>query len=179
MRNPWFKPKIYMKKLIVISIAILSFSTASAQLMSLGFVKNCMSYNRTAYENELFKKHYFKVEQAVENPQNALLKEATSYSNEKDAANGEIKVLSLITDKQKITEIYFVNGPKNDYSKNFTEVYNQMVSFFNNQTSFKSAKYNVDVTKFTKDKIVYYVYKLKEIMVIVVSDLKLEERYFK
>lgn len=168
-----------MKKLIVISIAILSFSKASAQLMSLGFVKNCMSYNRSAYENELFKKHYFKVEQAVENPQNSLLKGATSYSNEKDAANGEIKVLSLITDKQKITEIYFVNGPKNDYSKNFTEVYNQMVSFFNNQTSFKSAKYNVDVTKFTKDKIAYYVYKLKEIMVIVVSDLKLEERYFK
>ena len=168
-----------MKKLIVISIAILSFSAASAQLMSLGFVKNCMGYNRTAYENELFKKHYFKVEHAVENPQNALLKEATSYSNEQDAANGEIKVLSLITDKQKITEIYFVNGAKNDYSKNFTEVYNQMVSFFNNQTSFKSAKYNVDVTKFTKDKIVYYVYKLKEIMVIVVSDLKLEERYFK
>lgn len=168
-----------MKKLIVISIAILSFSAASAQLMSLGFVKNCMGYNRTAYENELFKKHYFKVEQAVENPQNSLLKGATSYSNEKDAANGEIKVLSLITDKQKITEIYFVNGPKNDYSKNFTEVYNQMVSFFNNQTSFKSAKYNVDVTKFTKDKIAYYVYKLKEIMVIVVSDLKLEERYFK
>lgn len=168
-----------MKKIIIIALAIVSYSTASAQLMSLGFIKNCMSYNRTAYENELFKKHFFKVEHAVENPQNPLLKGATSYSNEKDAANGEIKVLSLITDKQNITEIYFVNGPKNNYSKNYTEVYNQMVSFFNNQTSFKSAKYNVDVTKFTKDKTSYYVYKLKEIMVIVVSDLKLEETYFK
>jgi hypothetical protein len=144
----------------------------------MGFVKNCIGFNRSAYENELFKKHYFKVEHAVENPQNLLLKGASSYSNEKNATNGEIKVLSLITDKQKITEIYFVNGPKNDYSKNFTEVYNQMVSFFNNQTSFKSAKYNVDVTTFTKDNISYYVYKMKEIMVIVVSDLKLEETYF-
>lgn len=168
-----------MKKIIIIAITTLFSINASAQLMSLGFVKNCMSYNRTAYENELFKKHYFKVEHAVENPQNALLKGATSYSNEKDAANGEIKILSLITDKQKITEIYFVNGPKNNYSNNFTEVYNQMVSFFNNQTSFKSSKYNVDVTKFTKDKTSYYVYKLKEIMVIVVSDSKLEETYFK
>jgi hypothetical protein len=167
-----------MKKLIVISIAIISFYSASAQFMSMGFVKNCIGFNRSAYENELFKKHYFKVEHAVENPQNLLLKGASSYSNEKNATNGEIKVLSLITDKQKITEIYFVNGPKNDYSKNFTEVYNQMVSFFNNQTSFKSAKYNVDVTTFTKDKISYYVYKMKEIMVIVVSDLKLEETYF-
>ncbi len=168
-----------MKKIIIIAFAILSYSTASAQLMSLGFIKNCMGYNRTSCENELFKKHYFKVEHAVENPQNALLKGATSYSNEKTTANGEIKVLSLITDKQKITEIYFVNGPKNDYTKNFTEVYNQMVSFFDNQTSFKSTKYNVDVTKFTKDKNYYYVYKLKEIMVIVVSDMKLDETYFK
>lgn len=168
-----------MKKIIIIAIASIFSHTASAQLMSLGFVKNCMGYNRTAYENELFKKHYFKVEHAVENPQNALLKGATSYSNEKTPADGEIKILSLITDKQQITEIYFVNGPKNDFSKNFTDVYNQMVSFFDNQTSFKSTKYNVDVTKFTKDKLNYYVYKLKEIMVIVVANVKLEDTYFK
>ena len=168
-----------MKKLFIILFAIALCSTASAQLMSLGFIKNCMTYNRTAYENELFRKHYFKTENAVETPQNMLLKGACAYSNEQNKANGEIKILSLITDKQQITEIYFVNGAKNDWSKNFTEVYNQMVSFFDNQTSFKSAKYNVDVTKFTKDKVFYYVYKLKEIQVIVVANTKLDETYFK
>ena len=168
-----------MKKIILLSIAIISFNNASAQLMSLGFVKNCMTYNRTAYTNELFRKHYFTVENAIATAQNNLLIGAMSYSNEKNTADGEIKVLSLISDKQKITEIYFVNGPKNDYSKNFTEVYNQMVSFFDNQLVFKSTKYNTDVTKFTKDKVYYYVYKLKEIPVIVVADFKLDEVYFK
>jgi hypothetical protein len=167
-----------MKKIFFITLSIISIS-ASAQLMSLGFIKNSMSYNRTAFENELFKKHYFKTANAVENPQNPLLAGACSYSNEQNTANGEIKVLSLITDKQKFMEVYFINGPKNDWSKNFTEVYNQMVSFFNNQTSFKSTKYNVDVTKFSKDNSYYYVYKLKDNMVIVVSDKKLDDTYFK
>jgi hypothetical protein len=173
-----------MKKILIIALSIVSFS-ASAQLMSLGFIKNCMTYNRTSFENELFKKHYFKTANAVENPQNAMLAGASSYSNEQNTANGEIKVLSLITDKQKITEITFINGPKNDWSKNFTEVYNQMVSFFNNQTSFKTSKFNsneikeTEVTKFSKDNNYYYVYKLKGNMMIVVSDKKLEDTYFK
>ncbi len=168
-----------MKKIIVILLAIFSFSTASAQLMSLGFVKNCMTYDRTACTNELFRKHYFMVENAIATAQNNLLVGAMSYSNEKISANGEIKILSLIKEKQKITEIYFVNGSTNNYSKNYTEVYNQMVSFFDNQIVFKSAKYNVDVTKFTKDKVFYYVYKLKEISVIVVANYKLDDLYFK
>lgn len=168
-----------MKKAIILLLAIAMYSKASAQLMSLGFVKNCMTYNRTAYENELFRKHYFKTDNAIESPQNMLLKGACAYSNEQNKAKGEIKVLSLITDKQQITEIYFVNGSEESYLKNFTEVYNQMVSFFDNQTSFKSAKYNVDVTKFTKDKVFYYVYKIKEMPVIVVANTKLDETYFK
>lgn len=168
-----------MKKIIIIVISFALSINATAQLMSLGFVKNCMTYDRTAYTNELFKKHYFMVENSIATAQNNLLIGAMSYSNEKVPSNGEIKVLSLINEKQKITEIYFVNRPKNDYSKNFTEVYNQMVSFFDNQIVFKSAKYNVDVTKFTKDKVFYYVYKLKEIPVIVVSNMKLDETYFK
>ncbi len=169
-----------MKKYIIVCLtALLTYTSASAQLMSLGFVKNCMTYDRAPYENELFKKHYFSVEKSVANPQNSLLAGACSYSNEQAPANGEIKVLSLIKDSKRITEVYFVSGPKNDYSKNYTEVYNQMVSFFNNQTSFKSTRYNVDVTKFTKDKFFYYVYKLKEIPVIVISNYKIDEEYFK
>ena len=138
-----------------------------------------MTYNRTALTNEMFRKHFFTVENSIATAQNNLLIGAMSYSNEKETAKGEIKVLSLIKEKQQICEIYFVNGPKNDYSANFTEVYNQMVSFFNNQMSFKSTKYNVDVTKFTKDNVYYYVYKLKEIPVIVVANYKLDDLYFK
>ncbi len=167
-----------MKKIIFITlISILTFN-ASAQLMSLGFVKNCMTYDRTGLTNELFKKHYEIAERSIPTAQNPMLVGATSYSNEKVSANGEIKVLSLINDTKKITEIYFVNGPKNNYDKNFTEVYNQMVSFFDNQTSFKSKKYNTDVTKFTKDKVSYYVYKIKEIPVIVIANYKIEDEYF-
>ncbi|MGZ4033753.1 MAG: hypothetical protein ACXVPU_06555 [Bacteroidia bacterium] len=167
-------------KVVLIALAsIFLINRSYGQLMSLGFVKNCMTYNRTALTNELFRKHFFMVENSVATAQNNLLVGAMSYSNEKDPANGEIKVLSLIKEKQQICEIYFVNGPKNDYSKNYTEVYNQMVSFFNNQISFKSTKYNVDVVKFTKDGVFYYVYKLKETPVIVVANYKLDDVYFK
>lgn len=169
-----------MKKIICITfISFLAYTQTSAQLMSLGFVKNCMTYNRTALTNEMFRKHFFMVENSIATAQNNLLVGAMSYSNEKVPENGEIKVLSLIKEKQKITEIYFVNGPKNDYTTNYNEVYNQMVSFFNNQISFKSTKYNVDVVKFTKDGVFYYVYKLKEVPVIVVADYKLDDVYFK
>jgi hypothetical protein len=169
-----------MKKIIFISlVAIFSHSTLSAQLMSFGFVKNCMTFNRTATTNEMFIKHYAIVERSVTTAQNSLLIGAMYYSNEKDPTNGEIRVLSNINDSKQITEISFVNGTSNNYSKNYTDVYNQMISFFKNQTTFKSTKYNMDVVKFTKDNVFYYVYKIKEIPVIVISNYKIDELYFK
>ena len=167
-----------MKKTILITLITILSLNASAQLMSLGFVKNCMTYDRTALTNELFKKHFDVVERSISTAQNPMMAGAMSYSNEKIPASGEIKILSLINDTKKITEIYFANGPKNDFSKNFVEVYNQMVSFFDNQISFKSKKFNVDVTKFTKGNVSYYVYKIKEMPVIVIANYKIEEQYF-
>ena len=137
-----------------------------------------MTYDRTALTNELFKKHYAVAERSIATAQNPMLVGAMSYSNEKNLANGEIKVLSLINESKKVTEIYFVNGPKNNYSNNFAEVFKQMVAFFDNETSFKSTKYDTNVTKFTKDKVHYYVYKLKEIPVIVVANYNIDEAYF-
>ncbi|HEY0031512.1 MAG TPA: hypothetical protein VGC65_12180 [Bacteroidia bacterium] len=169
-----------MKKVILVCIiAIITSTSASAQLMSLGFVKNCMSYDRTALTNELFKKHYEVVERSIATAQNPLLVGAMHYSNEKNPANGEIKVLSLINDSKKIAEIYFVNGTKSNYTNNYAEVFKQMVAFFDNESSFKSTKYDTNVTKFTKDKVHYYTYKIKEIPVIVVANYNIDEAYFK
>ncbi len=105
---------------------------------------------------------------------------ATYYSNEKqrDATKGEIAVLSLINDDKKITEISFVNSSKNDYSKNYNDVYDQMIKFFNNEKAFKSEKYKTNVLKFSKDKIIYYVYKNNNMPTIVISNYKIDEEYF-
>ena len=155
------------------------FMRANAQFMSLGFIKNCSSYKKTTFEDELTKKHFFLVQKpaTVSSP---LLAEAVAYSNEKKenaGTAGEIKVLSLINEKLNLTEITFFNGSKN-YWKNYNEIFKQMVNFFNNQQSFKSLKYKTDVALFSKDNIFYYAYKNGEIPVIVISNVKLENTYF-
>jgi hypothetical protein len=166
------------KILFLLVFSLFSYTQAGAQLMSLGFVKNCMQYKRTTYTDELEKKHFSLIQDKVEAPSNMVLAGASYYSNTKKedvSAKGELKVLSLISETAKITEITFTNA---SYYNNYNEVFKQMVSFFSNQQSFKSKKYKTDVAKFSKDGIFYYAYKNGEVPVILVTDAKIEEKYF-
>lgn len=167
-------------KLRIVFLLIFSFTSSAtvfAQQMSFGFVRNCMSYKRTVYTDEMKQKHFQTIQDNVENPSNKLLSGAMLYSNKStvNPNSGEITVLSLITDKLKITEITF----SQEYFNLYNDIFKQMVNFFRNQQSFKNEKYKTDVAKFNKDGLFYYAYKNGEIPVIVVSDKKLEETYFK
>jgi len=167
-------------KILFLCIALVFAGNKSfAQLMTFGFIKNCMSYERTTVTDELKKKQFFIVDRSADIVNNKLLLGATYYSNNKDrdAAKGEISVLSHINVSKKVTEITFVSG-KNDYSKNFTDVHNQMISFFNNETTFKSPKYKIDVLQYIKDKTYYYVFTNNNIPTIVIANYKIDEDYF-
>lgn len=163
--------------LLFIAFSFISFNSIIAQQMSFGFIRNCMTYKRTVYTDEMKQKHFQSVQDNVENPANAALSGAMLYSNKStvNANSGEIKVLSLISDKTKITEVTF----SKEYFNLYNDIFKQMVNFFSNQQSFKNEKYKTDVAKFNKDGLFYYAYKNGEIPVIVVSDKKLEETYFK
>lgn len=165
------------KTLFLIVLGVCCFTHLFAQQMTLGFVKNCMSYKRETYTDELKKKHFNLTQDKVESPANMLLSGATLYSNlsKENPKAGEIKILSLISDKAKITEITFSEA----YFNNYNEVFKQMVNFFSNQQSFKSTKYKTDVARFSKDGINYYAYKNGPVPYIVIADSKLEETYFK
>jgi hypothetical protein len=168
------------KILILAVISILANNKSFGQLMTFGFIKNCMTYERTTVTDELKKKQFVLIERQMQAPANKLFEGAARYSNEKDgdALKGEIKVISKINGSKKITEISFVNGSKNDFSKNYTEVYNQIVSFFDNEKAFKSEKYKTDVLKFSRDRNYYYVYKINGVPTIVISNYKIDEDYF-
>jgi hypothetical protein len=165
------------KLLFLVVAACCCFGQLSAQQMSLGFVKNCMSYKRETCTDELKKKHFNLIQDKVETPTNMVHSGATLYYNasKENPKAGEIKVLSLISDKIKVTEITFSDA----YFNNYNEVFKQMVSFFSNQQSFKSTRYKTDVARFSKDGIYYYAYKNGEIPFIVISNTKLEDTYFK
>jgi hypothetical protein len=169
------KTKILLFTIILFSVHINSF----AQLMTFGFVKNCMSYKRETVTDELTKKHFFIVDKKTESSEEDLLAGSTYYSNQKEPTNsGEIRVRSLIEDKKKITEISFIKGLENDYTNNYKDVYKQMVSFFNNGNTFKSAKFKTDVSVFVKNGIYYYAFTKYETAVILISDNPLEKKYF-
>lgn len=181
-RLPPLRKKNNMKnKILLFALIMLLLNNKSfGQLMTFGFVKNCMSYGRSTVTDELKKKQFFLAERQMQAPANKLFEGAAHYSNEKDddKTKGEIRVLSQINGSKQITEISFVNGSKNDFSKNYTEVYNQIVSFFDNEKAFKSSKYKTDVLKFSKDRNYYYIYKVNGIPIIVISNYKIEEDYF-
>ncbi|MCW3083546.1 MAG: hypothetical protein JWP12_912 [Bacteroidetes bacterium] len=166
----------------IILLALVSFflmNKSFGQLMTMGFIKNCMSYARTTVTDELKKKQIFMIDRKAPTP-NKLLQDAVYYSNDKggDSIKGEIRVLSSIIGSKQITEITYITGLDNDYSKNYNDVYNQMVSFFHTEKPFKSGKYKTDVLKFTNDKSYYYVYKNGSRPVIVISNYKIDDEYF-
>ena len=167
-------------KILMFTItSMLICSSAFAQLMTFGFVKNCMTYKRETVTNELTKKHFFIVNRRLQEADHKMLVGATYYSNQKEApAKGEIRVLSLINESEKITEISFIKGSDNDYSDNYKEVFKQMLAFFNNESTFKSSKFKTDVSMFAKDKMYYYAFIHNETPTIVISDRKMEADYF-
>lgn len=168
------------KILLFALILILANNKSFGQLMTFGFIKNCMSYERSTVTDELKKKQFIIVERQMQAPANKLLEGAARYSNAKDEdkTKGEIRILSQINGSKKIIEISFINGSKNDYSKNYDEMYNQIVSFFDNEKTFKSSKFDTDVLKFSRDRNYYYTYKNNGTPIIVISNYKIDEAYF-
>lgn len=152
-----------------------------AQLMTFGFTKNCMDFERPTVTDELKKKHFLIVEDAVKKADQDLLVGAAYYSNETDRTPGigEIAVLSQIAKgSKKITEIAFKSGTKNDFSKNYNDVYNQFVQFFKVGETFKSKKFGTDVLVYLRDKRYYYFFKNNSVPTIVVSNYDIRALYF-
>jgi hypothetical protein len=170
------KTKILFFALITACISSQSF----AQIITFGFVKSCMSYERPAFTEEMTKKHFYIVEESVKKAKNKLLEGAAFYCNEKERelGNAEIDILSTINGTKKVTEISFLKGAKHDYGQTYGDIYRQMGSFFNKTAAFQSKKYKTEVTTFTKDKVYYYTYKVNDIPVIVISNYKIDEEYF-
>lgn len=166
------------KVLFLALLSTLAYARSFGQLMTFGFIKNCMTYERSTATDELKKKQFFVADRNVAVAESKLLEGATYYSNSHEPDKGEIKVLSQINGSTKITEVAFKSGTKNDYNKNFKDIHNQMISFFNNEITLKSPKYKTDVLKYTKDKLFYYVYENNKVPVIVISNNKIDEAYF-
>jgi hypothetical protein len=166
-------------KILFTAVLIFFCSFSFAQILPFGFVKNCMSYSRTTVTDELNKKQSKLIDRNYQKANNPIMQGSTYYSNEADRTPGlgEVAVLSKIDGSKQITEISFINGTKNNSTANFDDVYKQMVNFFKDERTFKSPKYN-DVNYFTKDKVYYYVFKVKDVPTIVVSNYKIDEDYF-
>lgn len=167
-------------KILLFTIALLFLGMHSfAQLMTFGFVKNCISYERKTVTDELTKKHFFIIDKNVDASDGDFLAGSTFYSNHRDSASsGDIRVRSLIESNKKITEIAFIQGFDNDYTNNYKEIYKQMVSFFNDTHTFKSAKFKTDISLFMKNGIYYYAYTKDESAYILISNSDLEKVYF-
>lgn len=170
------KTKIFFLALISTLIVGRAFS----QTLPFTFIKNCITFERQPFTDDMTKKKFYVVEESVKGSKNKAMEGATFYCNEKERELGyaEIQVLSVINGTKKITEITFTKGGKHDYTKNFGEIYNQMNSMLNKTVAFQSKKYKTEVTTFTKDKIYYYTYKVGEVPVIVISNYKIDEEYF-
>ena len=161
-------------------ISILTIGKSVAQIIPFQFIKSCISYERTAFTDDMTKRKFYVLEESAKNTTNKLMEGATFYCNEKERELGiaEIDVLSIINGSKNITEITFKKGSKHDYAKNFGDIYTQMTSYLNKTAAFQSKKYKTEVSTFTKDKIYYYTYKVNDVPVIVISNYKIDEEYF-
>ena len=168
------------KILLFALISVLALHKLSSQTLPYTFVKNCITFERAAFTEDMTKKKFYVAEESVKGAKNKLMEGATFYCNEKERELGfaEIHVLSIINGTKKITEISFLKGGKHDYTKNFGEIYNQMNSMLNKTAAFQSKKYKTEVTTFTKNQVYYYTYKVGDVPVIVISTYKIDEEYF-
>ncbi len=169
-----------IKILLFALISVLATTQSFAQIVTFSLLKSCNSYDRKGFTDEFGKKRFYIVEESVKKASNKLMDGGTLYSNQKDRDLGiaEINLLSVINETKKITEISFLKGSKYDYSKNYGDLFNQMNALFTKREKFQSKRYKTEVTTFTKDKVFYYAFKIKDIPYIVIANYKIEEAYF-
>lgn len=168
------------KILLIALISVLVITKSISQTLPYTFIKNCITFERAAFTEDMTKKKFYVAEEPVKKTNNKLMEGATFYCNEKERELGyaEIHVLSVINGTNKIVEISFLKGGKHDYAKNFGEIYNQMSSMLNKTAPFQSKKYKTEVTTFTKNQVYYYTYKVNDTPVIVISNYKIDLEYF-
>ncbi len=167
------------KILFLALISIFTINKAFAQTIPFTFVKACTTFDRAPLTEDLTKKKFYVVQEAVKGASNKVMEGATFYCNEKERelGNAEIDILSQINGAKKIMEFTFKKGNKHDYAKNFGEIYNQMGAVLNKTAPIQSKKYG-EVNTFTKNGIYYYTYKVGEVPVLVVASYKIDTEYF-
>lgn len=170
-----------MKKraVIIIFLAGLLQFRSSSQTLKYEFIKNCLIYTETEIIADLTARNFNFVAKDYVNLGDPLINRSDYYTSKKEGSNDTAEVAVFINKRKNSKKSVVFSFVETQAFANYNMLESKIIAGLKNEGTFKSDKFDSDVTKYSfEDKYYYYLFKDDFIWYITVSNFKLEDYYF-
>lgn len=168
-----------IKHSIFFSFALLIQFFSKSQTLKYEFIKNCLIYTETEIISDLTARNFNFVSKETVNLGDPLINRSDYYTSKKEGSNDTAEVAVFINKRKSSKKSVVFSFVETDAFANYNMLENKIIAGLKKEGTFKSDKFDADVTKYSfDDNYFYYLFKDEFIWYIIVSNFKLEEHYF-
>ncbi len=169
-----------MKKAVIIFFLVnfLRF-TSNGQTLKYEFIKNCLIYTETEIIADLTARNFNFVTKDHSNLGDPLINRSDYYTSRKEGSTDTAEVAVFINKRKSSKKSVVFSFVETEAFANYNMLEGKIIAGLKKEISFKSDKFDADVTKYSfDDKYFYYLFKDEFMWYIIVSNFSLEEYYF-
>ena len=167
-----------IKTIIFFSLVVLTAGFTSAQSLKYEFVKNCLIYTETEVIADLTARNFNFVTKDYVNLGDVLISRSDYYTSKKPNSNDTAEIAVFINKRKNSKKSVVFSFVETEAFANYNALESRIQASLTKEASFKSDKFDADVTKYSFEKNFYYLFKDDFIWYIIVSNFPLEEYYF-
>lgn len=167
------------REVILFLFVVLFQFESSAQTLKYEFIKNCLIYTEIEVISDLTARNFNFVTKETVNLGDPLINRSDYYTSKKEGSTDTAEVAVFINKRKSSKKSVVFSFVETQAFSNYNTIESKIIAGLKSEGTFKSDKFDADVTKYSfDDKYYYYLFKDDFIWYIIVSNYKLEESYF-
>ncbi|MBP7808374.1 MAG: hypothetical protein KA163_03690 [Bacteroidia bacterium] len=163
---------------ILFSLVVLLHFISPAQTLKYEFIKNCLTYQDIEIITDLTARNFNFVAKDHINLGDPLINRSDYYSSKKENSTDTAEIAVFINKRKSSKKSVVFSFVETQAFANYNAIEAKIQSNLKKEASFKSDKFDADVTKYSFDKYFYYLFKDDYMWYIITSNYDLEEKYF-
>lgn len=167
-----------IKTTIFFCLTVLITSITEAQTLKYEFVKNCLIYTDTEIISDLTARNFNFVAKDYVNLGDNLISRSDYYTSKKQNSNDTAEIAVFINKRKSSKKSVVFSFVETEAFANYNMLESRIQGSLKSEGTFKSDKFDTDVTKYSSDKNSFYLFKDDYIWYIIVTNFPLEEYYF-
>jgi hypothetical protein len=168
-----------MRNNLLILFSFVLLVHTKGQTLKYEFVKNCLSMQETELISDLFTRNFNFIAKEHVNLGDQLINRSDYYSSKNPSSTDSAEIAVFINRRKASKKSIVMSFTELNAHNNFMEIEEKIKANLTKESSFLSERFsNANVTKYSNEKTLFYLFRDDYIWYIIVSNFPLEENYF-